>query len=110
MIDLRSCDYFSSLDEETLERLASAAREIEFPEGLLLTQRGQVGSGVFVILEGTAVVEPPEGPKEMGPGEVFGELAMLAPDGRRTARVRAQTALRCLAIDRPTLEREGLTA
>jgi CRP-like cAMP-binding protein len=110
MVDLRSCDYFSSLDDVTLERIAQAAREIEFPAGLLLTQPGQIGSGLFVILEGTAVLEPPEGPKEIGPGEVFGELAMLAPDGRRTARVRAETPLRCLAIDRPTLEREGLTA
>jgi CRP-like cAMP-binding protein len=109
VIDLRSCEYFSSLDDATVARLSSAGREVEFPEGLLLTEPGQVGSGVFVILEGKAVVDPPEGPKEIGPGEVFGELAMLAPDGRRTARVRAQTALRCLAIDRPTLEREGLT-
>jgi voltage-gated potassium channel len=109
-MDLRSCDYFSSLDDATLERLQERGREIEFPAGLLLTEPGQIGSGLYVIIEGTAVVEPPEGPKEIGPGEVFGELAMLAPDGRRTARVRATTAMRCLAIDRPTLEREGLTA
>lgn len=109
-MDLRSCEYFASLDDATLERLRQGAREVEFPAGLLLTQPGQIGSGLYVIIEGTAVLEPPEGPKEIGPGEVFGELAMLAPDGRRTARVRAATAMRCLAIDRPTLEREGLTA
>lgn len=108
MVDLRSCEYFSGLDDATVARLSSAAREVDFPEGLILTEPGQIGSGVFVIIDGTAVVDPPEGPKEIGPGEVFGELAMLAPDGRRTARVRAQTRLRCLAIDRPTLEREGL--
>ncbi len=107
-MDLRSVDFFSSLDDATLERLAAEACEVEYPAGLLLTETGQVGMGLFVILEGTAVVEPPEGPKEIGPGEVFGELAMLSPDGRRTARVRAQTGLRCLAIDRATLEREGL--
>jgi len=37
---------------------------------------------------------------ELGPGQFFGELALISEDATRTARVRAKTELRCLALDR----------
>jgi CRP-like cAMP-binding protein len=41
----------------------------------------------------------------LGPGEFFGELAILAPGVSRTARVRASTPVRCLAISRLEFDR-----
>jgi len=37
---------------------------------------------------------------ELGPGQFFGELALISEDATRTARVQAKTELRCLALDR----------
>jgi CRP/FNR family transcriptional regulator, cyclic AMP receptor protein len=43
--------------------------------------------------------------RELGPGEVVGELALLRRDGARSARVQAKTPVRCLAIDRESFRR-----
>jgi CRP-like cAMP-binding protein len=102
---LRALPLFADLDDAQLERLAAATTEFEAPAGQALIERGRPGSGMFVLEEGQAIVEAPEGTRELGPGDVFGERALLGEDTERTARVRAQTDVRCLAIARPELER-----
>lgn len=62
------------------------------------------GSGLFVIEEGAVTVEVPGHSYDLGPGEFFGELALLT-DHPRAARVRAKTAVRCLALARHDFER-----
>ena len=96
---------FADLDDAQLDRLAAATTEFEAPAGRALIERGRAGSGMFVLEEGEAVVEAPEGTRELGPGDVFGERALLGEDIERTARVRARTDVRCLAIARPEIER-----
>jgi CRP-like cAMP-binding protein len=96
---------FADLDDAQLDRLAAATTEFEAPAGQALIERGRVGSGIFVLEQGQAIVEAPEGTRELGPGDVFGERALLGDDIERTARVRAQTNVRCLAIARPEIER-----
>jgi CRP-like cAMP-binding protein len=102
---LRALPLFADLDDAQLDRLAAATTEFEAPAGQALIERGRPGSGMFVLEEGQAIVEAPEGTRELGPGDVFGERALLGEDIERTARVRAQTDVRCLAIARPELER-----
>src|SRR5213075_3238383 len=85
--------------------LAAATTEFEAPAGQALIERGGPGSGMFVLEEGQAIVEAREGERELGPGDVFGERALLGEDIERTARVRARTDVRCLAIARPEIER-----
>ena len=60
---------------------------------------------MFVLEEGEAIVEAPEGTRQLGPGDIFGERALLGEGIERSARVRAQTDVRCLAIARPEIER-----
>jgi CRP-like cAMP-binding protein len=96
---------FAGLSDSALERLASEAGELEAPAGRTLVERGQPGSGLFVLQEGNAVVETPHGEAELGPGDAFGELALLGIAERRTARVRARTDVRCITIGRIELER-----
>jgi len=108
---LRTVELFSSLDDEALALVASLARELDAPAGRVLAEPKQQGSGMFAIVEGRAIAELRGGAtRELGPGESFGELALLTPDGERTARVRAETPVRCLAIARDDfrhlLERE----
>jgi CRP-like cAMP-binding protein len=101
---LRALPLFADLDDEQLDRLAAGTSEFDAPAGRALIERGKPGAGLFVLEEGQAVVEAPEGRRGLGPGDVFGERALLGDDGQRTARVRALTDVRCLAIGRPELE------
>jgi CRP-like cAMP-binding protein len=103
--DLRGIPLFSDLSNESLEGLAEAAKEVEAREGQVLVQPGTKGTGMFFIAEGTAVVETKRQARELGPGDFFGELALMRQDATRTARVRAKTALRCLALDRASFRR-----
>jgi CRP-like cAMP-binding protein len=96
---------FAGINDAQLDRLAAATTEFEAPAGQALIERGRAGSGMFVLEEGQAIVEAPEGTRELGPGDIFGERALLGEDIERTARVRAQTNVRCLAIARPEIER-----
>ena len=96
---------FADLDDAQLDRLAAATSEFDAPAGQALIERGKPGSGIFVLEQGQAIVEAPEGRREIGPGDVFGERSLLGDDIERTARVRAQTDVRCLAIARPEIER-----
>jgi len=102
---LRALPLFADLDDAQLERLAGGTSEFEAPAGQALIERGRAGSGMFVLEQGQAVVEAPEGKRIIGPGDVFGERALLGGDIERTARVRAETDVRCLAISRPEIER-----
>lgn len=97
---LRGVPLLADLGAESLARIARMASEFEAPENLVLIERGQVGSGMFILKEGEVVVELKNGEVRLGPGEYFGEMALLSESGRRTARVRTLTPVRCLAIGR----------
>lgn len=86
---------------DTLDHLTAIVATVDTTPGQVLTQPGAPGSGLFIVDEGIVEVERPgQQSVEMGPGECFGELALLTDDGVRTARVRAKTAGRCWAIPR----------
>jgi CRP-like cAMP-binding protein len=102
--DLKTVPLFAGLEPGALEQLAEAAKEVDTPAGQLLTQPGAAGSGMFFVVEGTVEVEAREAWRELGPGDFFGELALLTEDGTRTARVRARTDVRCVVFDRAGFE------
>ena len=93
------------MNPEDLRLLETVGAEAEVAAGQVLIERGQYGAGLYVIVEGTVVVEAPEGTRELGPGNFIGERALLSSDGKRTARVRATTDVRVLAVDRTDFER-----
>ena len=105
---LRRVPLFVGLADDDLAAIADAANEVDVPAGQLLVQPGEAGTGMFFICDGTAVVETRREHVELGPGQFFGELALMKPDAIRTARVRAKTPLRCLALDRASFR--GLVA
>src|SRR6266545_4845283 len=102
---LRGISLFADLDPGELEQLAQATKELEVPAGHVLVQPGTKGTGMFFIADGTAVVETKRRHRELGPGDFFGELALMRRDATRTARVRAKTPLRCLALDRASFRK-----
>jgi CRP-like cAMP-binding protein len=98
--DLRSIPLFEGASDAALDRLAEEAGELTCTAGQVIAMEGDVGSGMFVILDGTASVEWRGGSVDLQAGTFFGELTLLAPGGRRNARVRAASEMRCLAIPR----------
>jgi len=93
------------MNADDLQLLEAVGVEVGVSAGKVLIERGQPGAGLYVILEGTVVVDAAEGTRELGPGAVIGERALLSADGRRTARVRATSDVRLLAVDRVESER-----
>ena len=98
--ELRAVPIFAGASDPALERLAAASGELVCNAGQIVALEGDRGSGMFVILDGTASVEWRGGSVNLDAGTFFGELTLLAPGGRRNARVRAATEMRCLAIPR----------
>jgi CRP-like cAMP-binding protein len=97
---LQNVPIFACLDEEGMSQVAAVATAFEAPAGQVLVEIGQPGLGVFVIEAGTVRIEIPGiAPIERGPGEFFGELAVLT-DSPRTARVLASSDVRGLVIRR----------
>lgn len=103
---LRTIPMFAGLDDVGLWHVSELAAEIEVPAGHVLVQPGEEGAGLFIILDGTANVElPGSTPIVCGPGEFIGELSLLVDGLVHTGRVRAATAVQCLAIGRDDFER-----
>lgn len=90
---------------EDLRLFETVGTENAVAAGQVLIERGQPGAGLYVVLEGTVVVEAPEGALEFGPGAVIGERALLSADGLRAARVRTLSDVRLLAVDRADFDR-----
>jgi CRP-like cAMP-binding protein len=95
---LKQVPLFSGLDDKDLKSIAATMRERTFKAGESATQEGQSGVGFFVIESGEASVDV--GGREvrkLGPGDYFGEVALLA-QSPRSATITAETDLRCWGL------------
>jgi CRP-like cAMP-binding protein len=102
---LRRSPLFARFDNEKLERLAGPFSEVEFQPDQVLIESRTPGAGMFVVCDGTVVVEAGGTERELGPGEVIGEISLVEDDGLRRARVVAKGPVRCLALGRPEFDR-----
>ncbi|HEU5215878.1 MAG TPA: cyclic nucleotide-binding domain-containing protein [Gaiellaceae bacterium] len=93
------------MNDEDLRRLKEAGSALAFSPGQMLVERGKPGTGLYVVIDGTLVVEAAEGTRELGPGAVIGERALLSEDGLRTARVRALTGGVVVTVERAEVDR-----
>jgi CRP-like cAMP-binding protein len=98
--ELRGLPPFAGISEAGLERVAAYAAELSVDAGQVLALPEDPGSGMYVICDGTVAVELRSGSLTLGPGDFFGELALLVDDGTRVARVRATSPVRCVSIPR----------
>jgi CRP-like cAMP-binding protein len=86
---------FAGVESKELKRLAKQMGERTFNEGETITTEGESGVGFFVIEDGNATVSlRGEEVQTLGPGDHFGEIALI-DNGPRTATVVATTDLRC---------------
>jgi MFS family permease len=97
---LRRIEIFAELPEPVLERLAAGTTLVSVGAAQIVVSRGEVGNHFYVIATGKAGVEREDGTtRELGPGDFFGEIALLR-DVPRTATVRALEPLRLFAVER----------
>ena len=102
---LRRVPLFARCTKAELVEVAISADEREAAEGERLTEEGRSGREFFVLVEGAVVVT--RGGKrlaELGPGDWFGEIAILTYKPRTTT-VTATSPLRLLVIDDRTFRR-----
>jgi CRP/FNR family cyclic AMP-dependent transcriptional regulator len=92
------CPLFRGLDAAGLAVLSAAAVEVEFPAERVIARQGEIGTGFFVIAEGSVrVVRDAALVATLHAGEFFGELSVL-DGGPRIAQVVAAEPTRCLAL------------
>ena len=86
---LRESPIFAALDDEKIESLTRIATCRTVPEGTFLTVEGHDRAlAMFFVLDGAVEVRR-EGQAiaSLGPGDYFGEMALLIPDLPRSADV-----------------------
>jgi CRP/FNR family cyclic AMP-dependent transcriptional regulator len=97
--DLSRVPLFAELSRRQLRQLGRSFKEREFRAGTSMVRQGEMsGVDFFVIVEGEAAVTV-DGKEvgKLGPGDHFGELALIA-EQVRAATVTAATPLRCLVM------------
>ena len=95
---LQRVPIFQDLDRKELERVSATMKQRTFKAGDTVTAEGRGGVGFFVIDDGKAkVTVGGENRRELGPGDYFGEVALLT-DSPRTATITAETDLRCYGM------------
>lgn len=97
--DLKRVPLFSDLNQRQLGRLERLFRERRLEPGMSAVREGHMsGIGFFIVTEGTAIVTVGgEQVATLGPGDHFGEIAMIN-ERERTATVTAETKVVCLEI------------
>ena len=95
---LQSVPLFSELGRKELQRLVNEMRERTFEAGAIVVEEGTGGVGFFVIDDGQAEVSVAgEAKTTLGPGDHFGEIALIT-GSPRTATIVAKTNLRCFGL------------
>jgi CRP/FNR family transcriptional regulator, cyclic AMP receptor protein len=97
-MDLRSVGLLAGMPDRELDRIAQQMREVRHTAGTEITVQGREGVGFMLILDGQAEVRTLDGrTRTLGPGDHFGEMALL-DQGGRSATVTATTDLVLAAI------------
>jgi CRP/FNR family transcriptional regulator len=111
---LRTVPLFAGLSDRDLKRLANSLSDRTFPAGHEIVVEGKEGVGFFVIESGeVSVSRGGEHIRNLGPGDYFGEMAVI-DQGPRSASVVADSDVRCRGMTawsfRPFVESHGEVA
>ncbi|MEJ2376970.1 MAG: PEP/pyruvate-binding domain-containing protein [Pseudolabrys sp.] len=108
---LQRVDLFASMDRRQSEQIGRLLKERRFTKGETVIKEGTGGAAFFIITSGEAkVTSKGVDLATLGPGEYFGEVALI-DGGPRSATVTAATDLVCYGLTfwefRPLVERNG---
>ena len=100
----------SSLSEADREQILRTGRRRQFSRGETLFHYGDPADSVHLLAVGRVAVRvlTPQGDQAilavLGPGRVFGELALIDPQARRTATITAMQGCETIALHRTQFE------
>jgi CRP-like cAMP-binding protein len=98
MADLKSVKLFKGLPEKELKSIEKELKVITHPAGHDIVVKGGSGVGFMIITDGTVTVTTIQGKtRKLGPGDSFGEMALLDHEGR-SASIRADTEVTLATI------------
>lgn len=107
---LRQTQLFRAFSDEELSAVARAMQAEEYARGAVIVREGDPGDRLFVVCSGEAGVQRRTGSgrsetiARLGPGEIFGEVALLN-DSLRTRTVLMTRAGLLLSLTRENFER-----
>jgi len=97
-MDIKPVGLFAGMSDSDLKKIGKQMREVRHPKGTKPVLRGKDGVGFMVILDGQAEVSTVDGRHRiLGPGDHFGEMALLDQQGR-SADITARTDMVSAAI------------
>jgi len=83
MPDVSHAKLFSDLESKEVQRIGNRMREVKHSAGSEIVTAGSGGVAFLVIIDGEVEVRVPDGRTRMlGPGDHFGEIALLTEDQR----------------------------
>ncbi len=108
---LRGAGLFDGLKKWQVKKIVLLCRQGRAAAGELLVRQGDMGRTMFILMEGSAKVVARDQKTgkarevaELGPGDIFGEIALVSP-GPRTADVIAASEVAYLELDWKSLNR-----
>ena len=91
MIDVKQAKLFEGLPASEVRSIEKQMKTVQHPAGHEIVVRGENGVGFMVILDGNVSVSTVQGKtRKLGPGDSFGEMALLDHEGR-SATIKADT-------------------
>jgi voltage-gated potassium channel len=88
---------FAALDAREVAEIMRFLRARSCTKGEIVVRRGETADAIYFLVSGGVEVRMPEGERRLGPGEFFGEIAVLR-GGERTATVVATADSKLLAL------------
>jgi len=91
VIELEAAKIFEGIPASELKSIQRQVKTVKHPAGHEIVVRGEGGVGFMVITEGNVTVMTVQGKaRKLGPGDSFGEMALLDHEGR-SATITADT-------------------
>jgi CRP-like cAMP-binding protein len=94
---LRSTPFFAELSPEDLEGVLRVGRSATFRPEETIVGQGDAGDGMYIVESGVAEVDVGGRFHRLGPGDFFGEMALIT-SSRRMATVKAVEPVAALKI------------
>ena len=96
---LKKTALFTGFDDRQIADVLSIAKERRFAAGGTIIRQGESALGFYLLVEGRTEVRSGDAVlARLGPGDYFGEMALLLTDTPRTADVVALEDTTCLVI------------
>jgi CRP/FNR family transcriptional regulator, cyclic AMP receptor protein len=98
VVEVKQAKLFQGLPDSEMRSIEKQLKTVKHPAGHEIVVRGEGGVGFMVITEGSVTVTTVTGHRrKLGPGDSFGEMALLDHEGR-SASIEADTDVTLASI------------